>query len=167
MEIPKASAPPAAPEPAADPSPHVGFVEAPQFHLRWRPRAMGRVLWMGVSVFLVECLVFGLSVLPAALFWQLFFIEQYPNNVVRTVALSMAFVPTYLIFAIALMVLSALSMRLFGWRTPASAELVIADLGWPLMNWARYMVSVHVVRLFAGSGLRGPPPSASYLRLHG
>jgi len=109
---------------------------------------------MMVSVFVVECLVFGVAVLPAALFWQPFFLPAYPGNVVRTVALSMAFVPSYLIFAISLMVLSALSLRLMGWRTPSNAEMVIADLGWPLMNWARCMVSTHVVRLFAGSVLR-------------
>ncbi len=167
MEIPKASAAPDGPETAQPPSPHVGFSGAPVFRLRWRPAAVGRLGWMFVSVFLVECLVFGLSVLPAALFWQLFFRVAFPTNVVRTVVLSMAFVPTYLLFAVTLMVLSALATRLTGWRTPANAEMVIADLGWPLMNWARYMVSVHVVRLFAGSVLRATPLWTFYLRLNG
>ena len=167
MEIPMASADPGPSRPAPSPSPHVGFSGAPVFRLRWRPSAVGRLSWMIVSAFLSECLVFGLSVLPAALFWQVFFQIAYPNSVVRTVALSMAFVPTYLVFAVALMALSAFWTRLFGWRTPADAEMVIADLAWPLMDWARYMVSVHVVRLFAGSVLRATPLWTFYLRLNG
>jgi len=167
MEIPMASAPPKPSDAPAPPSPHVGFSGAPVFRLRWRPAAIGRLAWMIVSAFLAECLVFGLSVLPAALFWQLFFQFSYPSSVVRTVALSMAFVPTYLMFAVALMVLSALWTRVFRWRTPADAEMVIADLEWPLMHWARYMVSVHVVRLFAGSVLRATPLWTFYLRLNG
>jgi len=167
MEISKASAAGGEPAGGGDRSPLVGVSEAPVFRLRWRPPAIGRVTWMILSILLVECLVFGLSVLPSALFWQLFFQIAYPHSVVRTVALSMAFVPTYLIFAIVLMVLSAVSTRLTGWRTPANAEMVIAELGWPLMNWARYMVSVHVVRLFAGSVLRATPLWTFYLRLNG
>lgn len=167
MEIPKASGRHDRVADGPPPSPQVGFSEAPVFRLRWRPQAVGRMVWMIASISLVECLVFGLSVLPAALFWQLFFQIGYPHNVVRTVVLSMAFVPTYLIFAICLMVLSALSTRLTGWRTPANAEMVIAELGWPLMNWARYMISVHVVRLFAGSVLRATPLWTFYLRLNG
>jgi len=167
MEIPMASTP-EPPRPEGDvPSPLVGFAEAPVFRLRWRPAAIWRLAWMILSIFLVECLVFGLSVLPAALFWQPFFQLSYPSSVVRTVALSMAFVPSYLIFALSLMVLSAFSLRLTGWRTPADAEMVIADLGWPLMNWARCMVSTHVVRLFAGSVLRSTPVWTFYLRLNG
>ncbi len=165
MEILKASAPNEGP--GASPSPHVGFSGAPVFRLRWRPAAIGRLAWMIVSAFLSECLLFGLSVLPAALFWQRFFQFDYPSFVFRTVVLSMALVPTYLVFAVALMVFSALWTRLFRWRTPADAEMVIADLGWPLMNWARYMISVHVVRLFAGSVLRATPLWTFYLRLNG
>jgi len=167
MEIPMASTAQPPPPDSGPPSPLVGFTEAPVFRLRWRPGAIGRLTWMVLSIFLVECLVFGLSVLPAALFWQPFFQIGYPSSVVRTVALSMAFVPSYLLFAISLMALSALSLRLTGWRTPANAQMVIADLGWPLMNWARCMVSTHVVRLFAGSVLRSTPVWTFYLRLNG
>ena len=167
MEILMASTVPDPPPEPDPPSPLVGFTEAPVFRLRWRPRAIGRLAWMMVSVFVVECLVFGVAVLPAALFWQPFFELGYPNSVVRTVALSMALVPSYLLFAVSLMVLSALSARLTGWRTPANAQMVIADLGWPLMNWARSMVSTHVVRLFAGSVLRSTPVWTFYLRLNG
>jgi len=167
MEIPMASATDARPPGENSPSPHVGFSGAPVFRLRWRPAAMLRLVWMLATVLVVESLVFGLAVLPAALFWQLFFPIAFPNSLVRTVALSMAFVPTYLIFAVSLMVVSALSTRVLGWRTPANAEMVISELDWPLLNWARYMVSVHVVRLFAGSVLRATPLWTFYLRLNG
>jgi acetyltransferase-like isoleucine patch superfamily enzyme len=46
-------------------------------------------------------------------------------------------------------------------------ELRIADLGWPLMTWARYMVAIHVVRVLAGSIFRGSPFWTAYLRLNG
>ncbi len=38
-------------------------------------------------------------------------------------------------------------------------------LEWPLLYWVRYMVSVHVVRLFAGSVFRAMPLWTFYLRL--
>jgi acetyltransferase-like isoleucine patch superfamily enzyme len=140
---------------------------APTVKIRWSLPAVLRVGWMVVSVLAVECLVFALSVLPAALFWQLFFDRHYPNRVVAIVVLSMAFIPTYLIFAFTLMALSAVSTRLTGWRTPRDAEMVMADLGWPLLDWARYMVSVHVVRLFAGVVFRATPLWTLYMRLNG
>ena len=43
----------------------------------------------------------------------------------------------------------------------------IKALEWPLLNWVRYMVSVHVVRLFAGSVFRATPLWTFYLRLNG
>jgi acetyltransferase-like isoleucine patch superfamily enzyme len=139
----------------------------PAVRLEWRPRAMLRVGWMIVTVLVVESLIFGLSVLPAALFWDLFFARQYPSRPVAIVALSMAFIPTYLIFAFSLMMLSAWTTGALGWRTPRDVEMRIADLDWPLMNWARYMASVHVVRLFAGAVFRATPLWAMYLRANG
>lgn len=135
--------------------------------LDWNPRAVVRIGWVLVTVFVVESLVFGLSVLPAALFWDLFFAREYPSRPVAIVVLSIAFVPTYLIFAFSLMMLSAWSTGLLGWRTPRDAEMRIADLDWPLLKWARYMASVHIVRLFAGAVFRATPLWAMYLRANG
>lgn len=123
--------------------------------------------WTLLSVFMVECLVFGFAMLPGALFWEIFALQTYPLLLVRIVVLSMAFVPAYGLFAFSLMVLSALSTRWLGWRTPANAEMSIKALDWPLLCWARYMVSVHVVRLFAGSVFRATPLWTFYLRLNG
>ena len=43
----------------------------------------------------------------------------------------------------------------------------IKALDRPLMNWVRYMVSVHIVRLFAGSVFRATPLWTFYIRLNG
>jgi acetyltransferase-like isoleucine patch superfamily enzyme len=126
-----------------------------------------RVAWMIASILIVESLVFGLAIIPGALFWEFFSLQTYPALLIRIVVLGMAFIPAYVIFAICLMILSAYSMRLFGWRTPPDTEMPIKDLGWPLMNWARYMVSVHIVRLFAGSIFRATPLWTFYMRLNG
>jgi acetyltransferase-like isoleucine patch superfamily enzyme len=122
---------------------------------------------MIVSSFLVEMIVFGLSVLPDFLFWQFFANLSYPAAILRIVVLGMALVPAYLIFAFALMVLSAFSTRILGWRTPADAQLPLAALEWPLLDWGRYMISVHVVRLFAGTAFRATPIWTFYLRING
>jgi acetyltransferase-like isoleucine patch superfamily enzyme len=126
-----------------------------------------RVTWTLVSVFVVECLVFGLAMVPGALFWEIFSLRSYPFVLMRIVVVSMAFIPAYGLFAFSLMVLSALSTRWLGWRTPANAEMPIKGLDWPLLCWVRYMVSVHVVRLFAGSLFRATPLWTFYLRLNG
>jgi acetyltransferase-like isoleucine patch superfamily enzyme len=132
---------------------------------RWKVRL--RVTWTLVSIFAVECLVFGLAMLPGALFWEIFSLLTYPFVLLRIIVLSMAFVPAYGLFAVSLMVLSALSTRWLGWRTPADAAMAMKALEWPLMHWVRYMVSVHIVRLFAGSVFRATPLWTFYIRLNG
>ena len=123
--------------------------------------------WTLLSIFGVECLVFGLAMLPAAAFWEVFSRIDYPFMLLRIVVLSMAFVPAYGLFAFSLMVLSALSSRWLGWRTPADTQMSIKALDRPLMNWVRYMVSVHIVRLLAGSVFRATPLWTFYIRLNG
>ena len=120
-----------------------------------------------MSVRLVESVVFGLSVVPAVFCFELLLRLDYHNRFVAVTVLSIMFIPTHVVFAVFLMVLSALSTRVNGWRTPPNAEMRIAALEWPLLRWARYMVSVHVVRLFAGSLLRATPLWMFYLRLNG
>ena len=43
----------------------------------------------------------------------------------------------------------------------------IPMLGWPLLNWVRYMIAIHLVRFFAGTLFRGSPIWTAYLRLNG
>ena len=43
----------------------------------------------------------------------------------------------------------------------------IADMDWTLMRWVRYGASIHLVRVIAGTWLRGTPLWTSHLRLSG
>jgi acetyltransferase-like isoleucine patch superfamily enzyme len=138
----------------------------PEFK-RWSNRAIARLLWALLSSFTVESLIFGFSVLPAALFWEWHLTWKLPWFWVRIVLLSMAFVPAYVIFALSLMFLSALSMRLLKWRTPVDSRMRINDLEWPLLDWVRYIASIHLVRIFSGVAFRSTPAWALYMRLNG
>lgn len=124
-----------------------------------------------ISAFAVESALFGLAALPAVLFWEWHLHWSLPESLLgrwtRIVLLSMSFVPAYLLFALFLMVLSAGAMRLLRWRTPARAELHIPDFAWPLLDWGRYLVSTHLVRIFAGTVLRATPLWTWYHRLNG
>ena len=73
----------------------------------------------------------------------------------------------YVLFALCFMGVSPLAMRVLGWRTPHDATLRIARLEWPLLDWARYMASAHLVRLVAGAVLRATPLWTMYVRLNG
>jgi acetyltransferase-like isoleucine patch superfamily enzyme len=132
-----------------------------------RPSAVLRVSWALLSVFVVESVVFGLSVLPAVLFWEWHFRRELSSAPARILFVSMAFIPAYLLFTLALIVLSGLATRVTGWRTPSRAELEIEELSWPLLDWARYMISIHLVRLFAGTLFRSTPIWTFYMRLNG
>lgn len=129
-----------------------------------------RVIWTVVSIFVVESLVFGLAVLPAFLFWSL--IQDWPlprsqQTLIEPVIIAMSLVPAYLVFAVALIALSAWSTRLLGWRTVEHGAWRIADLEWPLLNWSRYMMSTHVVRVLVGTFFRSSPLWTWYLKQNG
>jgi acetyltransferase-like isoleucine patch superfamily enzyme len=72
-----------------------------------------------------------------------------------------------MLFAIMLMVVSPIVTRLLGWRTPKDAEMRIAEMSWPLLRWARYMASNHIVRVLAGTTFRSSPLWTAHLRLSG
>jgi acetyltransferase-like isoleucine patch superfamily enzyme len=126
-----------------------------------------RFAWAILSAFVVESVVFGLAVLPAVLFWRLHFAWHFGSEWLRIVVISMSFIPAYLLFAFMLMVLSAGSARLLGWRTPPDAQMKISEYGWPLLNWGRYMISTHLVRIFAGTLFRATPVWTFYMRING
>jgi acetyltransferase-like isoleucine patch superfamily enzyme len=86
---------------------------------------------------------------------------------VRLTVYSLAILPSYAIFALTLMVVSPAATRVTRWKTPPAASLRIADLDWALLDWARYMASIHVVRVLAGTLFRATPIWTAYLRLHG
>ena len=120
-----------------------------------------------VTIFVLESVVFALSVLPAVAFWTWHYRWTGMDWWVRVLFLSMAFVPAYLLFAFGLMIYSAGATRLLGWRTRPGLEARIVDFDWPLLDWGRYMVTTHVVGLFAGTVFRSTPVWAMYLRLNG
>lgn len=129
--------------------------------------ATARLVWGITSVFVVESLVLAGAILPAALFYQWHLGWDLSPWWLRGMLLGAATVPAYLIFAHLLMLFSALSCRLLGWRPASGQDMRIADWGWPLLDWARYSIMSHVVRLLAGSVLRATPMWVWYLRLDG
>lgn len=136
-------------------------------HKPWSIRQALRFAWTAVSSFAVESLVVGCAALPAALFFRVHTDLDIGPEPLRLWVLAMAAIPTYLIFSVALMALSAGAMRVLGWWPPQRAELPIADLDWELCNWARYGVSNHLVRVLAGTFLRTTPLWTAYMRWNG
>jgi acetyltransferase-like isoleucine patch superfamily enzyme len=128
----------------------------------------GRVTWTIVTIFVVESLVFGLSGLPAFLFWTWALSWATPPwPLIRPVILATSLVPAYLVFATTLVVLSAASTRVFGWRTAPDSAWRLAELEWGLLNWSRYMISTHVVRVLVGTFFRSSPLWTWYMKLNG
>ena len=129
---------------------------------------MWRVGWTVVVLVGVETVVCGLAAMPAIMFW-LWLAERAAgaNGLVRIALFGAAAVPSYILFAFGLMVWSSIATRLTGARTTPNAEMRIADMGWPLLAWARYVAAIHLVRVFAGTLFRGSPIWTAYLRLNG
>ena len=124
---------------------------------------------MIVTIFIVQSLVFGLSVLPAFYFWAWTLTWAIPDGwpIIRPAIVAITLVPAYLVFAFALVVLSALSVKVLGWRTAPDGMWKLRDLEWPLLDWVRYMVSIHVVRVFVGTFFRASPLWTWYMRWNG
>jgi acetyltransferase-like isoleucine patch superfamily enzyme len=118
-----------------------------------------------VSIVVVQAAVCGIAALPVVVFWLTAWMPS--NLLVRAALFSVLLVPSYLAFAVCLMAVSAAANRVTGARTPPDATMPIAEMGWPLMRWARYMVASHVVRVVAGGIFCGSPIWTAYLRLNG
>jgi acetyltransferase-like isoleucine patch superfamily enzyme len=125
-----------------------------------------RVAWTVCVIVAVETAVCGIAMLPAAAIW--FGAGSIrPTVVPRPVLWSIIAIPSYVCFALGLMLVSPLATWISGARTSPGLELRIAALDWPLLRWARYMVAIHIVRIFAGTIFRGSPVWTAYLRLNG
>lgn len=126
--------------------------------------------WYGALIIAVESLVFGIATLPALLFWESFRSLPLPTPdwlpYVRAVLVAMSLIPAYLIFAIALMALSAGSCRLLRWRTEPGVYS-LHEVNPKLVRWAAYNASINVVRIFAGEALRATPLWTTYLKWNG
>ena len=123
--------------------------------------------WAVGSLFVVESVVVALAALPAVAFWSWHVRWPVDSFALRVVVLAMAFVPAYLLFAAGVMFLSALATRLLGWRTAPGLQVRVADYEWPLLDWGRYLVTTHVVRVLAGVVFRSTPVWGLYLRWNG
>jgi hypothetical protein len=134
---------------------------------RWRLSIVWRVGWTVLSICGVQGIVCALALLPVVLVWMRLAVWLPARVAVRALVFSLAIIPSYIVFALALMVLSAVATRVTRVRTPADAEMRIADMGWPLMKWVQYMVAIHVVRVLAGPLFCGSPIWSAYLRLNG
>jgi serine acetyltransferase len=133
---------------------------------RWTAAAAARVVFTTVVILVVETAVCGASAaVPALLVYAA--ARGIADPWLRVATIAVAAAPAYVLFALCLMTVSAASTRLTGARTPAGAEMRIADMEWRLLQWARYMAASHVVRMFAGPLFRGTPMWTAYLRLNG
>lgn len=126
-----------------------------------------RVGWTVVSLVGVELVIWGLAAAPIVLLWRWLDMIVPSHAALRVALLSAAVGPSYLAFALLLMVLTPVAVRLLGWRTPVDAEMRIADCGWPLLSWARGVAALHVCRVVAGTLLHGTPVWTTHLRLCG
>ena len=133
---------------------------------RARAGARLRIAWMIASFILVQTIVCGLAALPIVLLWHLL-LGVLPGAAWTVLAISLLALPSYGVFAICLMAISAIALRLLGWRTPRDTQMRLADFTWPVLDWARAMAVLHVVRVLAGSLYRASPVWTAYLRWSG
>lgn len=132
---------------------------------RWARRA--RVTWAVCSIIVTECLILGIAVLPAVSFWAWVADWRVIPEWARALVMAMAFVPAYVLFALSVLLYSAFAAWLFRWRTKPGLELRLADMSWPVLDWGRYLMTIHVARTFAGAVFRCTPVWGLYLRLNG
>lgn len=133
-----------------------------------RAGAAWRIAWAISTVLVVQAIVLAVAMMPVLAAWTVlagWTAGLHP--MLRAMVFSLALAPSYAAFALVLMGASALSTRMLGWRSPPNAEMPIAEMGWPLLGWVRYMAAIHVVRVFAGLLLKGSPVWTAYLRLAG
>lgn len=127
-----------------------------------------RVTLGGFTLLVSQSLIFGLSVLPALLFWQ--FIREVTRGPFGLytwyVVVAMSLIPAYLIFSIALMFISAGWNKMMRWRTTAG-EFKLHDYSWTVVRWGCYNASISVVRIFCGEAMRATPFWTMYLRANG
>ena len=135
----------------------------------WRRRVLAawRVGWTLGTLVALQIVVCALSVMPVVLLWQ-WLQNMLPSRAaIRLLVWSVAIAPSYVCFALCLMIVSPLAIRSVGWQTPENANLRMVDLDWALLRWVRYGASIHLVRIVAGTLFRGTPIWTAHLRLSG
>lgn len=123
--------------------------------------------WTLLTLVVVQLLVCTAAAMPVVLIWRWLSALAGPDPIVRLVMLSAAIAPSYVLFALSLMLVSPALLRVVGWRTPPDADMRIAELDWRLLTWVRYGASIHLARVLAGTLFRGTPIWTMHLRLNG
>ena len=126
-----------------------------------------RIAWTLASLVIVQTAVCGIAAAPVVLVWQGLAAVAGSNPAARWMLISLAIIPSYAAFAICLLIVSPLAVRLLRWHTPPRLEMRIADMGWDLLRWVRFGASIHLPRMIAGPLLRGTPLWTAHLRLNG
>jgi acetyltransferase-like isoleucine patch superfamily enzyme len=126
-----------------------------------------RITWAIITVAVVQTIVCGVALLPVVFLWFQLARWAPSDTVHRLIVISLAIIPSYVLFAVQLMLVSALAVRTLKWHTPAGLDTRVWDMEWPLLHWVRSMVATHVVRVIAGTLFRGSPVWTAYLRLAG
>lgn len=126
-----------------------------------------RIAWTLASLVAVQTVVCGVSAAPVVLIWSWLVPMTASTPIARLALYSLMMAPSYVLFALCLTIVSPLTLRLLRWHTPPDAEMPIADMDWPLLRWVRFEGSIHLVRVIAGTLVRGTPLWTSHLRLSG
>ena len=124
-------------------------------------------MWTVLSICVIQGLVCGGAVLPVVVAWMRLDAWLPASVAVRATVFSLLTIPSYVAFALGLMVLSGVATRVTRVRTPADTKMRIAEISWPLMRWVQYMVAIRVVRVLAAPLFCGSPIWTAYLRLNG
>ena len=96
-----------------------------------------------MSIFIVQTVVCGMAVLPVVVAWMQLDAWLPARVAVRTTVFSLLVIPSYVAFALGLMVLSAVATRVTGVRTPLDREMRIAEMDWTLMSlWTLTLISL-------------------------
>ncbi len=123
-----------------------------------------RVTRAVVALLVVESLAFGLAALPAIGFWRwVGNVRTWGPDILRTAVLAVSVAPAYVIFACALMALTAFFCWALRWRTP-EGEHSIEELSPEVIQWVKYSASTHVVRVICGELFRATPIWRWYLK---
>ena len=125
-----------------------------------------RFTWAASSVVLLETVLFAAAFYPVLLAWHAV-AAHVPSDTARILLASALAIPAYLFFAVSFMVYSALATRVLGWRTADNLDLPLNEFSWPVLNWGRYSMTIHVVRVFAGPAFRSTTFWNLYMRLNG
>ena len=106
---------------------------------------MWRIAWTLASLIVVLGTVCAFSAAPVVVIWNWLLRLIAGDPLLRIALISAALAPSYVLFALCLMVVSPIATRLLGWRTPIDVEMRISDMEWQLLRWVRYGASLHLV----------------------